>query len=101
VRVCGDRGGGQRAARRKRRAKRSARKPRVKTVAYGTGSATTAGAGRVRIRIGARHSALTALRRLRRLRVSVTITFSAGGPQTTTTKAVTVKAPKRRKHRRG
>jgi hypothetical protein len=30
----------------------------------------------------------------------VTITFSAGGPQTTTTKAVTVKAPKRRKHRR-
>ena len=57
-------------------------------------------AWRAPIRIGARHSALTALRRLRRLRVSVTITFSAGGPQTTTTKAVTVKAPKRRKHRR-
>ena len=89
-----------RAAQRKRKARRSARKPRVKTVAYGTGSATTAGAGRVRIRIGARHAALTALRRLRRLRVNVTITFSAGGPQTTTTKAVTVKAPKRRKHRR-
>ena len=68
-----------RAAQRKRKARRSARKPRVKTVAYGTGSATTAGAGRVRIRIGARHAALTALRRLRKLRVSVTITFSAGG----------------------
>ena len=75
-------------------------KSRVKTVAYGTGSATTAGAGRLTMRIGARHAALTALRRLRKLRVRVAITFSAGGPQVTNTRSVTVKAPKRRKHRR-
>jgi 6-phosphogluconolactonase (cycloisomerase 2 family) len=89
-----------RAPKRRRKAKASARKSRVKTVAYGTGSATTAGAGRLTMRIGARHAALTALRRLRKLRVRVAITFSAGGPQVTNTRSVTVKAPKRRKHRR-
>jgi hypothetical protein len=80
----------------KRRARRAAR---TKVIAYGAGSASTSGAGRLTLRIPASRRGVAALRRARRLRVSVAITFDTGAGPVTHTRSVTVKAAKKRKRR--
>jgi 6-phosphogluconolactonase (cycloisomerase 2 family) len=93
--------GTARVSKPRRRRKRKARNAATtKLVAYGTGTASIASAGRLTLRIPATRSASAALKRARKLHVAVSITFAAGGPETTNTRSVTVKAAEKRKHRR-
>jgi 6-phosphogluconolactonase len=83
----------------KRKARRAARRSKVKTINYGAGSATALAGGRLTIRIPPGRAGAAALRRTRKLRVAVSITFQAtNGPPETRSRSVTVKAAK--KHRK-
>ena len=70
----------------------AARQRRTKTIAYGSGSTSSAVAGRLTVRVRPSRVAKTALKRAGTLRVAVTFTFQAsGGAPVRHTRSVTVK----------